>query len=44
MELKNIVWVGLGGMLGALARYFLGLAIKSDSFPYATVWLILLGH
>jgi CrcB protein len=36
MELKNIVWVGLGGMLGALSRYFLGLFIKSTTFPNAT--------
>jgi CrcB protein len=36
MELKNIIWVGLGGMLGAVARYFFGLLIKSVTFPYAT--------
>ena len=36
MELKNIIWVGLGGMLGAVARYFFGLLIKSATFPYAT--------
>ena len=36
MELKNMIWVGLGGMLGAVARYFFGLTIKSVTFPYAT--------
>jgi CrcB protein len=36
MEFKNMIWVGLGGMLGALSRYFFGLTIKSTSFPYAT--------
>ena len=43
MELKNMIWVGLGGMLGALARYFFGLAIKSDSFPYATGLVNIIG-
>ena len=36
MELKNMIWVGRGGMIGALSRYFLGLTIKSTTFPYAT--------
>ena len=36
MEFKNMIWVGLGGMLGALSRYLFGLFIKSDTFPYAT--------
>jgi len=36
MELKNMIWVGLGGMLGAISRYLFGLFIKSDTFPYAT--------
>lgn len=43
MELKNIIWVGLGGMLGALVRYFFGLAIKSESFPYATGLVNIIG-
>jgi CrcB protein len=36
MELKNMIWVGLGGMLGAVSRYLFGLFIKSETFPYAT--------
>lgn len=36
MDLKNMIWVGLGGMLGAVARYIFGLLIKSATFPYAT--------
>ena len=43
MDFKNIIWVGLGGMLGALARYFFGLAIKSESFPYATSLVNIIG-
>ena len=43
MELKNMIWVGLGGMLGAVARYFFGLLIKSATFPYATGVVNILG-
>jgi CrcB protein len=43
MEFKNIIWVGLGGMIGAIARYFLGILIKSVTFPYATGLVNIMG-
>jgi CrcB protein len=36
MEMKNLIWVGVGGMMGAVARYLFGAFIKSATFPYAT--------
>ena len=43
MELKNLIWVGIGGMLGAVARYLFGFMIKSITFPYATGLVNILG-
>jgi len=43
MEFKNMIWVGLGGMLGAVARYFFGILIKSATFPYATGFVNIVG-
>jgi len=43
MEMKNLIWVGIGGMMGAVARYFLGILIKSATFPYATGLVNILG-
>lgn len=34
--LKSILIVGFGGMIGSMARYIFGLAIKPGSFPFAT--------
>ena len=41
----NYVLVAIGGMLGAMARYFCVslLAEKSLNFPYATLWVNILG-
>jgi len=38
-----LIWVGIGGMMGAVARYFLGILIKSATFPYATGLVNILG-
>jgi CrcB protein len=43
MEMKNFIWVGVGGMMGAIARYLLGSIIKSVTFPYATGLINILG-
>jgi len=36
MLLKNIILVGLGGMIGSVMRYLTSWFIRHDSFPYAT--------
>ena len=36
MLLKNIILVGLGGMIGSVLRYLAAQFIRQDSFPYAT--------
>lgn len=42
--MKNILSVGLGGVLGALARYYLGLPLNTVSlFPWGTLAVNLLG-
>ena len=41
--MKNFIWVGVGGMMGAIARYLLGSIIKSVTFPYATGLINILG-
>lgn len=33
----NFVLVGIGGALGSMARYGVGLALHSTTFPYATL-------
>lgn len=39
MLFKNILLAGLGGMAGSVFRYLVSLAIRHDSFPYAT-WVV----
>ncbi|MES2332781.1 MAG: fluoride efflux transporter CrcB [Bacteroidota bacterium] len=34
--LKNIILVGLGGMIGSMLRYLVSYFIRHESFPYAT--------
>jgi CrcB protein len=36
MLLKNIILVGVGGMVGSVTRYLVSQVIRHDSFPYAT--------
>ncbi|MES2005736.1 MAG: fluoride efflux transporter CrcB [Bacteroidota bacterium] len=36
MLLKNIILVGLGGMIGSVLRYLTSYFIRHESFPYAT--------
>ena len=36
MLFKNILLVGLGGMIGSVLRYLTSYLIKHESFPYAT--------
>jgi CrcB protein len=36
MLLKNILLVGIGGMMGSMGRYLIGHFIRHASFPYAT--------
>ncbi len=36
MLLKNIILVGLGGMIGSVMRYLTSHFIRHESFPYAT--------
>lgn len=36
MLLKNIILVGLGGMIGSVLRYLTSHFIRHESFPYAT--------
>jgi CrcB protein len=36
MLLKNIILVGLGGMIGSVARYLVSHFTRHDGFPYAT--------
>jgi len=43
MEIKNLIWVGIGGMMGAVTRYLFGVFIKSVTFPYATGVVNILG-
>ena len=33
----NFVWVGLGGFLGAVSRYSVGLILPTTVFPWATL-------
>ncbi|MEO7530214.1 MAG: fluoride efflux transporter CrcB [Sediminibacterium sp.] len=43
MLLKNIILVGLGGMIGSMLRYLASHFIRHESFPYATFTVNLLG-
>ena len=37
MFFKNLLLVGVGGMVGSVLRYLFSLFIKQESFPYATL-------
>lgn len=41
--IKNILLVGLGGSIGSMARYAASLLIQSKSFPYATLFVNIIG-
>jgi len=43
MLLKNIILVGLGGMIGSVMRYLTSHIIRHDSFPYATFTVNIVG-
>lgn len=36
MLVKNMILVGVGGMIGSMFRYLTSYVIRHDSFPYAT--------
>src|SRR4029453_5973748 len=39
----RFVWVGLGGAVGSVARYTVGLVVKQAPFPLATLGINLVG-
>lgn len=39
----GFVWVGLGGALGAMARYSLALLLPTQAFPWATLTINVAG-
>ena len=44
MSGQAIIWVALGGALGAVGRYLVGLSLKTASgFPWATMSVNILG-
>lgn len=43
MLFKNILLVGLGGMVGSVLRYLISQFIKQESFPYATFTINIVG-
>jgi len=43
MMFKNIILVGLGGMIGSILRYTIGNAMKNNNFPAATLSVNILG-
>ena len=44
MSGQAIIWVALGGALGAVGRYLVGLSVKTASgFPWATMSVNILG-
>lgn len=43
MLLKNIILVGLGGMIGSVGRYLVSYFIRHESFPYATFAINVVG-
>ena len=43
MFFKNILLVGLGGMLGSVLRYLISHFIKHESLPYATFIVNIVG-
>ncbi len=43
MPMKQLLLVGLGGMIGSMLRYLTGQVIRLENFPYATFTVNLLG-
>ncbi len=41
--MKQIVLVGLGGMIGSILRYLLAFGIKQSQFPFATLIVNIVG-
>lgn len=41
--MSGFLWVGLGGALGAMARYSLGLLFAAHSFPWTTLTINIVG-
>jgi fluoride exporter len=41
--IKNLLLVGLGGGIGSMLRYAVGLIISSKYFPYATLTINIIG-
>ena len=41
--LKSILIVGLGGMIGSMARYAVALLMRSSAYPFATFIVNILG-
>jgi fluoride exporter len=42
-KFMNFIYVGLGGFLGAVSRYSVGLLLPSTGFPWATLFVNALG-
>ena len=40
---KNIIFVGLGGMVGSVLRYLIYLFYGNHNFPYATLFINIVG-
>lgn len=41
--LQSLILVGLGGMIGSIARFLIGNILKSNSLPYGTLLVNLTG-
>jgi len=41
--IKNLLFVGLGGMLGSMLRYLIAVVIKAPAFPAATLTVNIIG-
>lgn len=43
MIIKNLLLVAIGGALGSVSRYLVGLSIQPNNFPYATLVVNIVG-
>lgn len=43
MMLKNLLLVAIGGALGSVSRYLIGVIINQNNFPYATLVVNMVG-
>jgi fluoride exporter len=43
MIFKHIILVGIGGMIGSVARYIFSVLIKHNTFPFATYTVNIIG-